>query len=469
MSPLRPIVLLAKASASRLSRRIAPGLGEIGVMLPYSPLHHLILRDYGKPVVATSGNLSGEPVLIDKAEVDNRLGHVSDAALHHNRPILRPADDPLFRAIAGVPRPLRLGRGCAPLEMSLSFELPYPLLALGAHMRNTVTLAWDRRAVVSPHIGDMHSPRALAVFRALIESLQSLYQVRAEAVVCDRHPGYTTSRWAEQSGLAVHRVLHHHAHASALAGEYPGADDWLVFAWDGLGFGEEGSLWGGETLAGGPGHWQRVGTMRPFRLPGGERAGREPWRTALALCWELNLPWAGAPAHTEALHQAWRRRVNAPLTTAVGRLFDGAAALLGLCQRATYEGQAPMLLEAACTGPGEAIPLPLARNAQGLWQTDWSPLISEVLVQERAPGERAANFHASLAQALAEQALRIRESRAVGRVGLCGGVFQNRWLVERAEDLLREAGFRVCLAQQIPANDGGISFGQVIDVGAVLV
>jgi hydrogenase maturation protein HypF len=469
LSPLRPIVLATKAPASSLCAQIAPGLGEVGVMLPYSPLHHLILHDYGKPVVATSGNLSGEPVLTDNAEVDSRLGHVIDAALHHNRPIVRPADDPLFRTIGGAPRPLRLGRGCAPREITLPFRLPLPLLAVGAHMRNTVTLAWERRAVISPHIGDMHSPRSVAVFASLVESLQSLYQIRAEAVVCDRHPSYTTSRWAEQCGLAVHRVLHHHAHASALVGEYPGADDWLVFTWDGLGFGADGSLWGGEAFAGAPGQWRRVGTMRSFCLPGGERAGREPWRAALALCWELNLPWQGAPAETVALHQAWQRRVNAPPTTAVGRLFDGAAALVGLCQHSSYEGQAPMLLEAACSGPGEAIALPLARDADGLWQTDWGPLIHGLLADQRAPGVRAADFHASLAQALLAQALRVRESHAVGRVGLCGGVFQNRWLVQRATDLLRAHGFSVCLPQQIPANDGGISFGQAIEVGAALV
>ena len=170
-----------------------------------------------------------------------------------------------------------------------------------------------------------------------------------------------------------------------------------------------------------------------------------------------------------ALHQAWLQGVNAPPTTAVGRLFDGAAALIGLCQRSSYEGQAPMLLEAASTGPGEAIALPLVRDANGLWQTDWGPLVHGLLAHERAPGVRAADFHASLAQALVEQALQIRESHAVGRVGLCGGVFQNRWLVERATDLLRTHGFGVCLAQQIPANDGGISFGQAVEVGAELV
>ena len=469
LSPLRPIVLAAKAPASPLSTQIAPGLGEVGVMLPYSPLHHLILNDYGKPLVATSGNVSGEPVLTDNAEVDTRLAHVSDAVLHHNRPIIRPADDSLYRTIGDAPRPLRLGRGCAPSEIRLPLRLPYPLLAVGAHMRNTVTLAWERRAVISPHIGDMHSPRSMAVFASLVESLQSLYRVRAEGVVCDRHPGYTTSRWAEHSGLSVRRVLHHHAHASALAGEHSLGEDWLVFAWDGLGFGEDGSLWGGEALAGAPGQWRRVGSMRPFRLPGGEWAGREPWRAALALCWELDLPWRGAPVATEALHQAWLRRVNAPSSTAVGRLFDAAAALIGLCHRSSYEGQAPMMLEAACRGSGEAIALPLARDANGLWQTDWGPLVPSLLAKDRAPGMRAADFHASLAQALVEQALRIRESHAVARVGLCGGVFQNRWLVERATALLRASGFSICLAQQVPTNDGGISFGQAVETGAALV
>ncbi len=184
-----------------LSQSIAPGLAEMGVMLPYSPLHHLLLNDFGGPLLATSANISGEPVLTDNAEVEQRLAHVAEACLHHDRPIERPADDPVFRSIAGRPRPIRLGRGFAPGELTLPFELEKPLLAVGAHMKNTITLAWNNRAVMSPHIGEMDSARSLAVFEKTIEDLQLLYNVKVEQLVCDAHPGYTTSRWAGKQGL----------------------------------------------------------------------------------------------------------------------------------------------------------------------------------------------------------------------------------------------------------------------------
>jgi hydrogenase maturation protein HypF len=463
--PMRPIVLVAKRPGSTLSAQIAPGLNEVGVFLPYSPLHHLLLDAFDAPLVATSANVSGEPVLTDVGEVETRLAHVARAFLHHDRPIARPADDPVFRVIAGAPRPLRLGRGVAPLEMDLPFRLPQPLLAVGGHMKNTIAFAWDSRAVVSPHIGDLDAPRSLAVFEQVIADLQALYGVRAARVVHDAHPGYASTRYAKRAGLPAAAVFHHHAHAAALAGEYPQVERWLVFTWDGVGYGEDGTLWGGEALLGSPGQWRHVASMRPFHLPGGERAGREPWRSALALCWEAGITWGACPSDARLLRQAWDKRINTPQSSAVGRLFDAAAALTGLNLHSSFEGQGPMLLEAACRGDGEAIALPLAPDAHGMWRTDWAPLLTMLTDASRSVNERAALFHASLAQALVDQARRLRDAHGAFTVGLSGGVFQNRVLAERVIQLLRSHNFDARLGQQIPCNDAGISFGQLIESG----
>jgi hydrogenase maturation protein HypF len=461
--PMRPIVLVAKRADATLSAQIAPGLNEVGVFLPYSPLHHLLLDAFDAPLVATSANVSGEPVLTDNAEVEARLAHVAGAFLHHNRPIARPADDPVFRVIADTPRPLRLGRGVAPLELTLPVRVPQSLLAVGGHMKNTVALAWGERVVVSPHIGDLDAPRSLAVFAQVIADLQALYGVRATHIVHDAHPGYASTRWAKQAGLPVRSVFHHHAHASALAGEYREVKRWLVFTWDGVGYGEDGTLWGGEALLGAPGAWRRVASFRPFHLPGGERAGREPWRSALALTWEAGVTWRACAQDTQLLHQAWTRRINAPPSSAVGRLFDAAAALTGINTRSSFEGQGPMLLESAVAGAGEALALPLAPDAHGLWRSDWAPLLAPLLDDSRTPGERAALFHASLAQALVDQALRVRAGHGEFTVGLAGGVFQNRVLTELALARLARHGFATHLGARLPANDAAIAYGQVIE------
>jgi len=465
-SPMRPIVLAARRPGGHLSPLIAPGLTEVGAMLPYSPLHHLLLGDFGGPLVATSANVSGEPVLTEAEEVERRLGRVADAFLHHDRPILRPADDPVFRAMGGRMRPLRLGRGCAPLEIEWPFRLAAPILAVGAHLKNTIALGWDDRVVVSPHIGDMGTPRSLAVFEQVAADLQALYGVRAETLVCDAHPGYTTARWAARQGLPLTRVYHHHAHASALAGEHGGAGPWLVFTWDGVGYGEDGTLWGGEALLGRPGAWRRAGSLRLFRLPGGERAAREPWRSAAAICWETGAPWPAAPAGTGPLREAWRRGLNTPTTSAVGRLFDAVAALAGVTVEASFEGQGPMYLEALAEDSGASGPeLPVARDG-GLWRIDWGPLVPWLTRGHLAPEEVASGFHEGLARALVAQALAIRQEARFERVGLCGGVFQNRRLTEQAAALLTAEGFAVHLPSALPANDAAISFGQLVEHAA---
>jgi hydrogenase maturation protein HypF len=466
LDPARPIVLVRRRPDAGLSPDLAPGLNEIGAFLPYSPLHHLLLRRFGRPVVATSGNVSGEPVITGEVKAAERLADIADAFLHHDRPIVRPADDPVVAVIRDRPRPLRLGRGTAPVEVDLPFELERPLLATGGHMKNTVALGWGRRAVVSPHIGELDSPRSREVFAQVIADLQALYGVEGEAVATDTHPGYAGTRWAEASGLPVRRVQHHAAHASALAAEHPDVERWLIFAWDGVGLGDDGTLWGGEALHGAPGRWRRVASFRPFALGGGDRAGRQPWRSAAGLLWTMGRDWLPSAAGAALARDAWSRGINTHRTSAVGRLFDAAACLLLGRETASFEGQGPMALEAAasrCTG---GVSLPLSRDGDGVWRSDWAPLVADLEDESRSIAERAGRFHATLADSLLAQALRAREEQGVDAIGLTGGVFQNRLLCDLACARLAAKDFDTRLPTRLPANDGGLAFGQVVEAGA---
>ena len=463
--PGRPIVLVPLRPDSQLAENVAPGLAELGVFLPYSPLHQLLLADFGGPLVATSGNLSGEPVLTDNAEATHRLADIADAFLHHDRPIERPADDPVFRRVAGRMRPLRLGRGCAPRELSLDRALPEPVLAVGGHLKNTIALAWDDRVIVSPHIGEMDTPRSLKVFEQVVNDLQHLYGIRAERVICDAHAGYATHRWARQQPLSMHPVHHHHAHASALVGEHPGTDNWLIFTWDGVGMGDDGSLWGGETLHGAPGRWQRTASLRSFRLPGGDLAGRQPWRSAAAICWESDRRWPADSSREDItlVHQAWQRDLNCHATSAAGRLFDAAACLVLGIEETSFEGQGPMQLEALAGDAGPIVDLPLDRDGSGIWRADWQPLLPMLCETSMSIAERAAGFHLSLADAIANIAVKIAAERPIEHIGLTGGVFQNDRLATAALRALEARGFKAVMPVKIPCNDAGLSYGQVIE------
>ena len=460
--PARSIVLVPRRADGHLAPSVAPGLGEIGAFLPYSPLHHLLLGAFGGPVVATSGNVSGEPVLTEPHEAEERLAAVADAFLHHNRPIVRPADDSVVRIAAGRARPIRLGRGLAPLELELPAELPEPVLAVGGHLKLTVALAWGRRVVVSPHVGDMGTRRSELVFEQVARDLQRLYDVRARRWLCDAHPGYTTTRWVQALGEPFSTVLHHHAHASALVVEHAVTEPAVVFAWDGVGYGADGTLWGGEAFVGRPGAWERRASLRSFRLPGGEKAGRAPWRSAAALCWEAGVE-CPVPIPDPIVRAAWERGLNAPQSSAAGRVFDALAAIVLGVAETSFEGQGPMWLE-ACAEPVQRFPvLPIEPDTQGVLRIDWAPLLESCSDGRLSSGERAGAAHASLADAICRVAEAERTRSGVAVAGLTGGVFQNRRLLELALDGLEGRGFRVLCPTRIPANDGGLSYGQVAE------
>jgi hydrogenase maturation protein HypF len=451
-----------------LSKYIAPGLKEVGIFLPYSPLHHILMHDFARPLVATSGNISGDPVLTENVEAQSRLNSIADAFLHHNRLIARPSDDSVVRRINHKVRPLRIGRGYAPLELPLEFVLQDPIIAVGGHLKNTVALAWGNRIVISPHIGEMSSLRSLNIFEQTITDLQKIYDVKAKVVLCDAHPGYATTRWAKACGLDVRPIFHHRAHASALIGEHSINEKCLVFTWDGTGFGEDSTLWGGETLLGIPGNWQRVASMRAFYLPGGEKVMREPWRSVAAVCWETGKAWVHDEIDTSLLFQAWQQKLNCPQSTAVGRLFDAAAVLVTKIYTTSYEAQGPMQLEALCKKIGKKISLPLIKDVNDIWRTDWEPLITFLQDENLNAQHRAEAFHASIAHAIVNQALKLREEYQISQVGLTGGVFQNRVLTEQAVTLLEEQGFGVYLSEKVPCNDAGISYGQVMEYGSLI-
>jgi hydrogenase maturation protein HypF len=352
----------------------------------------------------------------------------------------------VVRIAAGQARPIRLGRGVAPLELELPAELPEPVLAVGGHLKLTVALAWGRRVVVSPHIGDMGTRRSELVFEQVARDLQRLYDVPARHWLCDAHPGYTTTRWVQSLGQPYSTVLHHHAHASALVVEHGVTEPAIVFAWDGVGYGGDGTLWGGETFVGRPGAWQRRASLRSFRLPGGDKAGRSPWRSAAALSWEAGVE-CPVPIPDPIVRAAWERGVNAPRSSAAGRVFDALAAIVLGTVETSFEGQGPMCLEACARSVTEFPSLPIGADAEGLLRIDWAPLLEYCQDGRRSRGERAGAVHAALADAICRVAEAERARCGVAVAGLTGGVFQNRRLLELAAGGLERRGGRLARRQ----------------------
>ncbi|MDD2876918.1 MAG: carbamoyltransferase HypF [Acidiphilium sp.] len=471
-APARPVVLAARQAGAPLAAALAPGLNTVGVMLADSPLHHLLIEAFGAPLVATSANRSGAPMVTEPAEAECLLGGIADAFLHHDRPIERPVDDSVIRVIDRLPRTLRAGRGAAPIERSLTFRLDVPVLAVGGHLKSTIALGFDDRVVISPHLGDLDDPAALALLARTARDLQALYGVRATYILTDAHPSYASTIWARGQGLRTMPIGHHAAHASALAGEIGTPDrTMLVFTWDGAGLGPDGALWGGEALLGRPGAWRAVARFERFRLQGGDRVGREPWRSAAAMCWGRGIapPAPVLPADAELARRAWTAGLNCHESSAVGRLFDAASALLGLGTHTSYEGQGPARLEALAdsspAGPLQDKALPVSARDDCLI-ADWTPLLAMLLNASNPAAERAARFHETLAQTALAIARRVRSSDGVAAIGLAGGVFQNRRLAERLLTLLRADGFTADLGREIPCNDAGLSFGQIVEYGS---
>ncbi len=464
----RPVVLIKSQTKNQLAPNINPGLEEVGALLPYSPLHFLITQDFNRPLVATSANFSGEPVITDNKEAEQRLNKIADGFLHHNRPIVRPADDSVIRIINNKPQHIRLGRGIAPLELELPFHLAQPILALGGHMKNTIALAWDNRIVISPHIGDLGTKRSMDVFEQVINDLQQLYNVDANFMVCDKHPDYANTRWANHYCTSHHKQLiqiyHHHAHAGVLCGEYPEQSRWLIFAWDGTGYGADKTIWGGETFLGTSANWQHVTTFRPLQLLGGDKASLQPWRSAAAMAWAESINWTPDDIDITLARQAFEKHHGTFQSSAVGRLFDAAAAFILHIHECSFDGHAPMQLEQISDPLSSSLAIDLKVTQQdNMAIIDWANLLATLQDTKLKASSRSAIFHSTLGMTLVQQAINLRLAHGDFAVGLTGGVFQNKKLTEFVIQQLKQNNFNVFTTHNIPCNDAGLCYGQIIE------
>ena len=478
----RPIVLLPLRAEAPIAQNVAPGLRELGVMLPYTPLHHLLLEptgDFPPALVMTSGNLSDEPIVTQNAAALEKLAPLADAFLLHDRAIHVRCDDSVVRAHGEQITPIRRSRGYVPNPLPLPFESP-PLLAVGAELKNTFCLARERHAFPSQHIGDLSNYDALQAYERAVAHMEHIFRLRPQLLVHDLHPNYMATRYAERRAdredLARLAVQHHHAHLAACIAEHALPADAHVIGviFDGTGLGTDGAIWGGEVLLGGYAGFRRFAHLRYIPLPGGDAATLRPYRTALAHLWAAGLPWetdlppvqAANAQERAVIRQQLEKRLNAPLTSSMGRLFDAAAALVGVLQRVSYEAQGAIWLEAQCdpqehgSYPLEIVP-PATPNAPH--QLDPAPLWRALLGDLRAGVDvprMAARFHNGIADAVVRLCRLAREHSGLNVVALSGGVFQNAMLLERVVAGLRRAGFTVYAHRRVPPNDGGLALGQ---------
>jgi len=475
LSPESPIVLLRCKPDAGVSGHIAPGNPYLGVMLPYTPLHHILIAELGFPIVATSGNLSDEPICIDEHEALERLGDIADLYLVHNRPIARHVDDSIVRIVMGRELVLRRARGYAPLPIHLKENLP-PLLAVGAHLKNAIAMSVGSEVFISQHIGDLETVQAVDAFKHVIESFRGLYEVEYAAIACDAHPDYISTQFARKNSLPVIAVQHHYAHVLSCMAENELEPPVMGVSWDGTGYGLDGTVWGGEFLRVDDSSFQRVAHLRTFRLPGGDKAVKEPRRSALGLLYEIFgerlfdmkdlAPVRACPDdELQLLRSMLVRNINSPVTSSAGRLFDAVASITGLHQVMRFEGQAAMELEFALDGyaTDEIYMMEIAagKGAVDAAVVDWAIMIGEILSDVRAGvpvGMISAKFHNTLAEAI----VAVAEYAGEERVVLTGGCFQNKYLTERSIARLHEGGFKPYWHQRIPPSDGGIALGQII-------
>jgi hydrogenase maturation protein HypF len=460
----RPIVIAPRRPGVRVAEAVAPHTRELGVMLPYSPLHHLLLADVGEPLVMTSGNVSDEPIAYRDDEALERLAGIADVFLLHDRPIQTRTDDSVLRVARGRPLPLRRSRGAVPSVLALPVAAERDVLACGAELKSTFCVARGRRAWLSHHIGDLKNAETLASFEEGVAHFERLFAVAPVVVAHDLHPDYLSTTYAlAREGVEHVAVQHHHAHLAACLAEHGETGPAVGAIFDGAGLGTDGTVWGGEILVGDLHGFERCGHLWPVPLPGGDAAAREPWRMACA--WRMAAggdarPLRGIdPDRWRAVARLAETGVAAPPTTSVGRLFDAVAALCGIRLEVSYEGQAAMELEAACEGSEHgAYPLESVYGVLDARETILA--VDRDVSRGVGVGVIATRFHHALADATADDCARLAADRGLDLVVLSGGAFQNRRLLERTADGLARVGLRVLVPERLPPNDGGISFGQ---------
>ncbi len=484
LSPQRPIVILRRLAGTNLAPDIAPGNNTVGVMLAYTPQHFLLFGDSADALpeftalVMTSGNISDEPIVTSNEEAWRRLGSVGDWFLFHNRDIYMRVDDSVARAFAGRPRVLRRSRGYAPLPIQLGAPMS-EVLACGAELKNTFCLTKGRYAILSQHIGDVENYETLEFFRETLANLKKLFRVEPQVVAHDLHPLYLSSRFAKELPLPKIGVQHHHAHIASCMAENGVRGRVIGVAFDGTGYGTDGTIWGGEFLTADYGGFERRAHFRYVPLPGGDAAVRQPWRPALSWLREAfghelphDLPLFQHVGERDVglVQRMMERGVNTVLTSSCGRLFDAVSSIIGLRHEVTFEGQAAIELEMT-TEPGIDDAYSFDVDAAEVTQIDMRPAIRGLVCDVRhgvAKAVMASRFHNTIAAVVAEMCGRIRASERLDRVCLSGGTFQNLYLLERSIALLRKAGFEVFLHSAVPPNDGGIALGQAVIANEIL-
>ncbi|GAA4644093.1 hypothetical protein GCM10023115_20530 [Pontixanthobacter gangjinensis] len=472
-SAVGPIVLIKRLRHGQvdLAENIAPENPLIGVMLPTTPLHHILLQALGFPIVCTSGNGTSEPLAADDEEALARLSGIADLILTHDRPILNRVDDSIVRVIDGGNAILRCARGHAPVVLKGNVK-NLPVVALGGHLKNSLALGVGEKIVLGPHIGDLDSAETRILFDCSVERFGNLHGVKPCRIAYDGHSGYYSTAFAEAAGGPAQKVQHHLAHVLAAMAEHGLTGPVLGMAWDGSGDGGDGTIWGGEFLLVDDSRWRRIAHIRNFPLPGGDSAIREPRRAAIgalsqcygdALWKREDIPAVASFSHSERaiLRTAMTRKINAPLTSSMGRLFDIVASVLGLRQIVSFEGEAALAVEfaAGCLRNPTALPAPILSQMNGSEQIDWRPMLEtlcESALQGVSTDELAGGFHVWLSKA----ACLVARRAGISKVVLTGGCFQNALLCGLVAKDLREAGFEPFMHRKIPCNDGGLAVGQ---------
>jgi len=481
-SPQRPIVLLKKKNNNVISERVAPGVPHFGLMLPYTPLHYLLLERYFEALVMTSANQVDEPICIRNREAVERLKGIADYYLVHNRDILVRCDDSIVMVAGERQQILRRSRGFVPRPIALAESFP-DVLALGPQLKATQCILKGKFAFLSPHLGDLETPQARDFFSESLTLMQRITETNPSVVACDYHPAYySTKVAAELESVEVIRVQHHHAHIVSCMAENRISGEVIGLAMDGTGFGLDGNAWGGEFLVADETQFRRVGHLQYFILPGGEKAIREPWRIAASLLknaygqsWLSVAEKLGVVSDSKSgglLDKIMEKKINSPLTSGLGRLFDGVAAMMGLRRQVSFEGQAAMELEGQINETSAAsFPFAIKQDDEGCFILDVSETIRSI-VEEIIGGtdksKISSSFHWTLACAFAAMANKIKGETGIERVALSGGCVQNRILLEKSVFELENAGFSVYCHKQVPANDGGVALGQAVVAASIM-
>lgn len=475
LGPARPIVLLKSRPDANLAPSVAPAQRYLGFMLPSTPLHHLLMRDRFDALVMTSGNFSEEPIATGNLEALTRLGTLADVFLLHDREIIQRCDDSILRVAGGQPVPLRRSRGWVPAPVTLPGPTGRKILACGGELKNTIALSRGDQVFLSQHVGNLDNPLALDFFEKSIEHLGGILEIEPEAIAHDLHPEYLSTKWAlTQTEVPRIGVQHHHAHMASVMSENGIDGKAIGIILDGTGYGTDGTIWGGEVLVGDVATFDRHAWLAPVPLPGGEAAIREPWRMALSALHaayggdgiDRDLPpLAGRrPQIVDLILTILERRLNAPLTSGCGRLFDAVSALLGICLEVDYEAQAAIELEMAADDDERGLYEAAVKEAGSTGAMQTSPLI-RAIVEEFGHGSPvgaiAARFHNTLARIFLAAARSAREDRGIDQVALSGGVFQNARFFGEMTSLLQDEGFRVLTHRHVPPNDGGLALGQI--------